>query len=312
MHIKNAHTWLLILGLAAIYPASSRAQFLKTLVNNAKNTIAGKTAANSNTGKKDSSAQANATDTAAAMQKLAQIIKSPGPTGPSISPADSAAAIRNFKTAASGSGQYYQYLDTYTWTNKKGRDSIFKDTMAIAISDAHYVRTAFSLLGMNTVILGRASMPHYSIMLHSETKTYSLHIIDTAAVNRSGWTYQVTKIGTERVGGYDCIHARVTLSKPGTKEPITEDIWNSSQVPGYAALKSLATTQNVTPQFMKALEQAGCDGFIVRMTMHGAAYSMEMLLTQSIRKDFSASEFEIPTGYTAESRVNPLSHLFQQ
>jgi hypothetical protein len=311
--MKKAYAVLLIVLSAAIHPASSRAQFLKTLVNNAKNTIAGKTAANSTTGKRDSSAQENAMDSAAAMQKLAQMIKSAGPAGPSVSPADSAAAIQSFKTATGGSGQYYQYLDTYTWTNKKGKDSVFKDTMDIAISDAHFVCTNFSLLGIKTVILGRASLPHYSIMLHANTKTYTLHVIDTAAINRSdGWTYQVTKVGTERVGGYDCLHARVTMSKPGTKESILEDVWNSTQVPGYSALKKFTATQNVTPQFMKALEQAGCDGFIVKMTVHGASYSMEMLLTQSARKDFSASEFEIPAGYTAESRVNPLSHLFQQ
>lgn len=233
--------------------------------------------------------------------------------GPRISPADSAAAILNFKTAAGGAGQYYQYLETYTWTNKKGKDSVFKDTMAIDVSDAHFVRTNFSLLGIKTVVLSRASMPHYSVMLHTDTRTYALHVIDTASVNRSnGWTYQVVKVGTEQVGGYDCVHARVTMSKPGTKESISEDVWNSTQVPGYGALKKLTTTQNVTPQFMKVLEQAGCDGFVVKMTLHGAAYSMEMLLTQSARKDFSASEFEIPADYTAESRVNPFGHLFQQ
>lgn len=281
--MKKTYAVLLIVLSAAVHPASSRAQLLKTM------------------------------DSAAAMQKLAQIVKSTRPSGPSVSPADSAAAIQSFKTAIGGSGQYYQYLDTYTWTNKKGKDSVFKDTMDIAVSDAHFVRSNFGLLGIKTVILGRASMPHYSIMLHANTRTYTLHVIDTAAINRSdGWTYQVTKVGTERIGGYDCVHARVTMSKPGTKESIMEDIWNSTQVPGYSALKKLTTTQNVTPQFMKALEQAGCDGFIVKMTLHGAAYSMEMLLTQSVRKDFSASEFEIPAGYTAESRVNPLSHLFQQ
>jgi hypothetical protein len=289
--MKNVFTGLLILASAALYPASSRPQSLKALMK-------------------------NATDSLTAMQKLTQSMRSASPRGsssPSVSPADSAAAIQNFKTATGGGGQYYQYLDTYTWVNKKGKDSVFKDTMAIAVSDAHFVRTNFSLLGMKTAILGRASMPHYSVMLHTDTRTYSLHIIDTAAVNRSdGWTYQVTRIGNERVGGYDCVHARVTLSKPGTKETITEDVWNSTLVPGYSMLKKLSTMQNVTPQFMKALEQAGCDGFIVRMTMHGSAFSMEMLLTQSDRKEFSASDFEIPTGYTAESRVNPMSHLFQQ
>src|SRR5579862_9531553 len=105
MQIKNAHTWLLILGLAAIYPGSSRAQ----------------------------------------LQKLAETIQSPHPTGPSVSPADSAAAIQSFRTATGGSGQYYQYLDTYTLVNKKGKDSVFRDTMAIAISDAHFVRTNFTL-----------------------------------------------------------------------------------------------------------------------------------------------------------------------
>lgn len=298
---------LLIPVLAAI-PASSPAQLMKKLLANAQNSITGY---NSSTGKKDTT-QARL-DSVAAAQRMASLMTSQH-RGPSVSPADSAAAIQSFKTAAGGEGQYYAFLETYTFSNKRGKDSVFKDTMSMCLSDAHYLRNNFSLMGTRTVLLGRALMPLYSVHLQPAAKTYSLHLIDTTAINRSdGWTYQVTRIGTERVGGYDCIHARLTLSRAGGKQSISEEIWTSNSVPGYAAMKSLGIGQNVTPQFMKALDQADCGGFTVKMVVSGAAYSMTMLLIEASRKNFSASDFEIPSGYTAERNDgSPFGGMFKQ
>jgi hypothetical protein len=299
---------VLLMGLMAAIPASSRAQLMKKLLSNAQNTIAGH---NSTGGKKDSAQKTQ--DSAAMAQRMAQLMTAQH-TGPSVSPADSAAAIRNFKTATGGEGQYYEFLETYTFSNKKGRDSVFRDTMSMCLSDAHYFRNNFSLMGARTVILGRAAMPLYSIHLQTEAKTYSLHLVDTAALNRGdGWTYQVIRLGTERVSGFDCIHARLTMSKAGSKQSITEEIWTSTAVPGYAAMINMTTVHNVTPQFMRALDQAGCGGFTVKIVVSGAAYSMTMLLVQASRKNFPASDFEIPAGYTAASNAgNPFGGLFKQ
>jgi hypothetical protein len=229
-----------------------------------------------------------------------------------ISPADSAAAIQNFRTAAGGGGQFYQYLDTYTFQKNK-KDSVSRDTMSLAITDGHNARTDFTIFGVRTEILGHAGMPRFSMMVNPQTKTYRLRVIDTAAINRGdGMTYQVTKVGIEQVQGYNCIHAKVTHSTSGSKTAITEDTWTSTDVPGYAMLKKLTLTQNVTPALMRALEQAGCGGFAVKMVIHSTAYSLEMLLVQATRKDFPASYFELPAGYTTESNTNILTRRFQK
>jgi len=63
---------------------------------------------------------------------------------------------------------------------------------------------------------------------------------------------------------------------------------------------------------MKALEQAGCGGFFVRVNVHSAAYSLDMVLTKATRKTFPASDFEIPSGYTEASNVSPFGRMFQK
>jgi Domain of unknown function (DUF4412) len=297
---------------AAFVPAITRAQFLKTIMNNAKNSIAGKnnTTPASGTGKKDSANAALLFDTAALKERMAQLQKANA--GPSVSPADSAAAIQGFKTATGGGGYYYQFLDTYDF--KKGnKDSVFKDTMSMAITDGHNIRTDMGMFGGRTDLLGHAGMPRYSLWLDVEQKTYRLHIIDTAAINRpDGSTYQVTKVGNETMGGYNCMHSKLSITMANSKTTIVEDVWTSADVPGYAAIQKMAVSQHVTPQMMKALEQAGCNGFFVKVSLHSAVYSLDMVLVQATRKTFPASDFEIPSGYTAASNVSPFGRMFQK
>jgi hypothetical protein len=290
---------------AVSLPAVTRAQFLKTLMDNAKNTIANKQAANA--GKKDSS---HGLDTTALKQRMQQLQQANA--GPSISPADSAAAIQGFRTATGGSGYFYQFLDTYD-LKRGNKDSVVKDTMSMTITDGHNTRSDMGLFGGRTELLGHAGMPRYSLWLDMDAKTYRLHIIDTAALNRSdGMTYQVTKVGNETVNGYNCIHSKLTITLPGSKTTIPQDIWTTTDVPGYSALQNMLSSQHVTPQMMKALEQAGCNGFFVKMSMHTTAYSLDMVLIKATRKTFPASDFEIPAGFTAQTNTNPFARMFQK
>jgi D-arabinose 1-dehydrogenase-like Zn-dependent alcohol dehydrogenase len=79
----------------------------------------------------------------------------------------------------------------------------------------------------------------------------------------------------------------------------------------------MMTNQHVTPKMMQAMEQAGCDGFIVKMQMQSPQqqqaqamqFSMNMVLITAARKDFPASMFEIPAGYTAMNSQNIFGNL---
>ena len=81
------------------------------------------------------------------------------------------------------------------------------------------------------------------------------------------------------------------------------DIWTSADVPGYSMLKSWMSNQNVTPKMMKALDQAGCGGFMVKMTNDNKNLTYSMDLIKADKNSFPASMFCIPAGYT-ESKYN--------
>jgi hypothetical protein len=295
--------------LAAILPpATSRAQLFKNLMNNAVNKAAGNAAnkATGNTapatgsgatanGKPDSSGrQRSGYDSASFAQMMARANK----PKPSISPADSAAAIKSFMTATGGSGLFYQYRVVYT-LKIRNKDSTSRDTTSLAITDGQNIRTDMGMPGAKMALLGHAGLPRYSVWLYPDSRTYVFNIIDTAAINsRDGATYNVTKIGNETVLGYTCIHSKMTIGTPGQKTGVTEDIWTSTGVPGYGTLEKMMTVQNMTPAMMRALEQAGCGGFFVKVQVLSKAVSMDMELITADRRSFPASMFEIPQGYT--------------
>ncbi len=268
--------WLAVVLLISGWPLASEAQVLKNLVNNMKNNIGNKTVAQP--------VSNNAT-----------------------SPADSAAGIKSFMTGTGGRGWLYQYRVIYNLSanNKK---SVFTDTTSSVITDSHNARTDMGTFGERMAVMGHAGMPRYSVTLFPDKKTYVFNVIDTAALSSSrGFTYQVTKIGAETIQGYSCIHSKMTTIHSGKQES-TMDIWTCKDVPGYAQMKQLNTIQNLTIPMLKALEQAGCDGMFVKMTMQGPNYSMDMLLIKADQQTFPDALFRIPADYTQQSRANPFAH----
>jgi len=271
--MKRIYTGLAVILMMAALPLASGAQMLKNLVTNMKPGTAY------------------------------------GKPKPSISAADSAAAIKAFMTSTGGSGLLYQYHVIYTFKGKNNKDSTSSDTLSTAITDGHNIRTDLDLLGTRMQVLGHAGMPRYSVRVFPDSKTYIFNIIDTAAINSGGgMVYQVTKVGNERVLGYNCIHSRMTIYPAGVKSGgTTEDIWTSVDVPGYADFRNLALNQNVTPKMMQALEQAGCGGSFVKAQMQSKIISMDMQLIAAERKNFPAAMFQIPPGYTQKSSANPFA-----
>jgi hypothetical protein len=274
--MNRAYTSIAIIIMASALPQLSRAQLLKTLMNNVKQN---------------------------------QLMAKTNQSKPSISPADSAAAIKSFMTGTGGSGLLYEFRVSYTF-RQKGKDSTSADTLSTAITDGHNIRNDMGMSGMRIQVLGHAGLPRYSILLYPQSKTYVLNIIDTAAINsRNGPGYQVTRIGNETVSGYKCIHSKLTMVTTSQKSGITEDIWTSTDVPGYATLEKLMTVQNVTPKMMQALDQAGCGGFFVKLGMQSSGFSMDMQLIMADRRNFPASMFQIPAGYSPAGKVNLLSKI---
>jgi hypothetical protein len=287
----------ILTGVLGITP-TAHAQFLKNLVNNVKQNIAGKPASNTtgtgNTTGKDSTGRSGL-DSAT----IARMMAGAG-TPPPMTAADSA-AVKSFMTASASSGMLYQYQVRYDFKTKN-KDSAIVDTMSQIIADSHNTHVDMDMIGMKMTFLGHEDQRKYAMVLYPESKMYKLNVIDTALLiaSQKKVTYTVTKIGNETVAGYSCVHSKMTIVTPNGNKPITitEDLWTSNSVPGYAQLKQLASTQTVTIAMLQALDQAGCGGWVVKMTMQSDQIDMNMVLITATRKSFPASTFEIPPGYT--------------
>lgn len=328
-------------------PAQSQAQFLKNIVNNVKQTVQSRANGKANTttnkildqadsatrvgtgsgsagGSIDTSglgrvlgafaktAAENPNDTNQAdllMKSLGRIAGGDG-----VSAADSAAAIKSFMTASGGSGVFYESL--VTTTSKQGST---RDTTYTWFTNAGEGRSEMRIPmpGMTTpkfINIGRVSEPRYSVTLSPDDKTYSLNVIDTALINSGIEKYQVTRVGSETVDGYPCIHSRIvsTVGSGMFKSKSTMEIWTSTAVPGYAIyskLLSLASAQQ--PGMLGALNKAGAGGFLVKMTAgDGKEYSMTMELFHAEEKSLPASFFEIPSGYS-NNGTSMMQRMFQ-
>ena len=247
-------TIALVTIFALLYATDSNAQFLKKIMatvkstaeNNANNkagdetnkaidktfdaetskpsgntshgTVGDSAATNSVLGAFAKAAQQNPNDTSAADVTMKALGILAG--GGGVSAADSAAAIESFMKANGGTGFYYE--TTNTVVTEKGTVKSVNKTWFAASGEARVEMNLAAMMGVSggspMIGISRASKPTYSIILDDEDKTYSLNIIDTSLINSDN-KYTVTKIGNETIGGYPCVHAKLT------SPAVTKWIW---------------------------------------------------------------------------------------
>jgi hypothetical protein len=338
-------TWIAIVAC----PRHADAQFFKDILNTVKNTAQNrannkasqttnqtldkvdnstKTGSGSGSGSASGAPHSGATDSSATYGVLGAFAKAaaanPNDTSSAdltmkalsilagnggVSAQDSVKAIDSYKTATGGSGIHYEYATTI-----RGKNSINKDSSELYITNGGEGRSEKRIpmpgVQMNKmIILGRFNAPKYTILLYPESKSYSLNIIDTALLKDRD-NYQITRIGTETVQGYSCVHSKVvsTIGSGMFKSTSMIDIWTSTGVPGYSLYSKITTIQSSQSGMMKALENSGGGGVFVKMVVTGKDYSVEEVLIKAEEIKLSADMFRIPSGYT-ESSGNMFSHM---
>lgn len=329
--MKNSTIYALTFFLfSLICTKPLQAQILKNILNTVKSTAesrANDKAANATNSaidkiltKKDSSnkvldafakaTQQNPNDTSAADLTMKALGILTGGSG--VSPADSAAAIKNFSTATGGAGFYYE--TTNTVVSKNGTVQSINKTWFTSSGEGRVEMNLAAMMGANgaapMIGLSRLSFPGYSILLDNTNKNYFLSIIDTALLNAANTKYTVTKIGTETINGYSCVHSKLSTSGRNSSDM---DIWTSKNVPGYSLLeKAMSSTKSfTTPDMLHALQQAGADGYFVKLEIKNKDISSTMLLTKVEQKSLPSSLFEIPNGYTETGNNPVIGNMFQ-
>ena len=219
----------------------------------------------------------------------------------------------NITTSVSGSGDdmYYEMTSLST-----GKNINVKMVITMYVSSKGDMRVEMhsdmSFKGHKSpipmVLIGHANKPDESIIIDDSAKTYTVHHIDTADLNAGMNTQStVSKVGEDKVLGFDCVHAKVISSKKMGNfynQTDTINVWRSKEVPMQTNVKDLFTQfESRTGSYMYSKETAaklkemGCEGFLVKLTMNSKYVSMVMQLTKAEHRNLPASMFQIPAGY---------------
>ncbi len=163
---------------------------------------------------------------------------------------------------------------------------------------------------IHMVTLMKFSTPDVMYLINDKSKTYSE--IDTtkaraqaAKMTSDRDAYTVKVLGTESVLGYSAKH--VLLSRPGDKSEM--EAWTSRDLFGlsYESMKGLLRRgAHDEGSMMKALKDAGAEGFFVKMITRekGKVEPLTtMELTKAEKKSLPGSLFEIPAGYTKQEEM---------
>ena len=231
-------------------------------------------------------------------------------SGTSNAAGDSNSAV---SSSASGSGDDMYYELT---TISTGKSQNLKMVTEMFVSSKADMRVEMHInSGVNgqqarpeMILIGHANKPNESIIINDSAKTYTVHSIDTADLNTGFKTEAtVTKIGEDKVMGFNSVHAQIiSHKKMGSFLNMTDtmNVWRSEDVPMQANVKALFTQYEArTGSYMYSKETAarlkemGCDGFLVKLTLNGKDYSMVMQLTKVEHRNLSANLFQIPAGY---------------
>ena len=215
--------------------------------------------------------------------------------------------------SASGTGKdmYYEYTSTAA-----GKDLSIKTDTKMYVSSSGGMRVEMDMENsamrgkgpVTMVTIGHTDKPHEIISIDDAAKTYSInHFTDDDFNTGEKVKSTATKMGEEKILGFNSVHARIISNKSIGSFYVdidTLDIWRSNDVPLLASVKELmdkfdtrAGMSLYSPDVANQLKQMGCEGFMTKLEIHSKHSSTTEILIKAEHRDLPASMFQIPAGY---------------
>ena len=224
---------------------------------------------------------------------------------------DNASNISASAPSGSGKDMYYEYNSAAV-----GKNMSIKTVIKMYVSSNGSMRVEMdvensAMKGKSSVpmiIIGHSDKPNESISIDDAAKTYSInHFNDNDFNTGEKIKSTATKIGEEKILGFNSVHARIISNKSiGSvySDVDTVDLWRSNNVPMQATVKELFDKFNsrgmalYSAEVANQLKQMGCEGFLTKMEIHSKRSSTIEILVKAETRDLPASMFQIPAGYT--------------
>ena len=153
---------------------------------------------------------------------------------------------------------------------------------------------------INVVSLRLSSTPDKAYSLNEKNKTYSE--VDLAKSGESeDEEYDITVLGKEKIGNYNCVHVKVVYKKSGK----TNEMWLSKDVAGYASYRNVRMKYVGSARIYTALMAKGAEGFVVRILAQSErGEQMQMDLVRAGTQSIDVSLFSL-NGYTKSTGAGP-------
>jgi len=173
---------------------------------------------------------------------------------------------------------------------------------------------ATGVSSMKMVSFGKLSDPDKVYMLNEKMKTYS--VLDAkktremaASMGKKEHKYSIKRLGRDTVAGLSCDN--VLIQQEGEKTQIEACISKEFMTGDW--LKAMQRQSRGGGDFMKALRDAGLEGYPIRMvTKEPGGSGMTMELTKIERRPIPASTFEVPPGYKETSMMGVMAQTPEQ
>ncbi|MFI5140690.1 MAG: DUF4412 domain-containing protein [Sphingobacteriales bacterium] len=150
--------------------------------------------------------------------------------------------------------------------------------------------------GMNMVTITQKDKPNTHYLLNESGKTYREVVSGTEDKTKNeNQDCEVTVLGKEKVGTYNCTHVSVKQGKT------TYEMWTTTEVADYKNYQAKDGKYMGNEKVHKALIEKNADGFaakIVFLEEGGREGKMTMELIAFEKKTLTADLFQIPAGFT--------------
>ena len=159
--------------------------------------------------------------------------------------------------------------------------------------------------GHSSATLMLASTPDKIYQINIAAKTYTEVAKNSAReMNDAPQSdYVVTVLGKEKAGIYNCTHVKVKQ----TSNKQEQEMWVSTDLPGYADYAKIKTAYTGKDNLMKALTAKGAVGFPVRIKSLEKGSSVQMDLVKAEKKNIPSTTFSL-AGYTKSAVPSGAGH----
>jgi hypothetical protein len=205
--------------------------------------------------------------------------------------------ILSFTAIIKGQNSFYMEFKMDFGSGKEVMNNISKTWHNV---NASRIEMDMNIPGMGTkknVMLINKNNPGVIINLDEAKKSYTE--IKSPVDTTDDEKYTIEILGKEKVGIYNCIHAKVKA-----KNQVFE-VWTTKEIDGYKELQKSAFIKNQTKGMNKAFLSGELEGMMVKMKDASEKEAMTLELVKFEKGNFPQSMFEIPAGYTKGMSFDP-------